>query len=87
MPTANSQFEQPDVAILEVLHEFSILMSTHVARPHHPRSVDVGSVVDPFVVHIVSRTIAHKDDMATTSRFQVLTNLISPLDPAFLDGR
>ncbi len=40
---------------MEVLKEGAVLLGSHFARPDDLRGIDVGAVINPFVMDIVSR--------------------------------
>src|SRR5258708_5076918 len=52
-------FEQPDSAIFEVVHQFSVTRRIQFPRPHVFRVVNVSIVVHPFSEGIVLRSVAH----------------------------
>ena len=56
-------FDEPDLAVLEVGEKLRVLFGIKVAGPDHFGAVDVGAVVDPFVVDVVIIRVAHDDQV------------------------
>ena len=59
---------KPDLSIFEVLNQFAIMFFIQVPSPDYPGFIDVGAVVNPFVMNrfvIVVVDIADQDKMLT----------------------
>src|SRR5579862_6857725 len=55
------RFRQPNLSVLEVSEQIAISLSPHVARPNNRGTVDIGFVINPFVMHIVAGQISDDD--------------------------
>jgi hypothetical protein len=68
------RFYQPNLAVMEVLDEGTVLVRSHFARPHYLGSIDIGAVINPFLMDIVLGGIAHHYKLAPGLLFEASDN-------------
>ena len=69
------RFYQPDFAVFVEADQFEILGLIHLPRPDDVRSVDVRSVIDPFVQRIVIEWVSDDHELSSRHLFQPGFNL------------
>jgi hypothetical protein len=59
------RFDKPSGPVFEIGEKFGVLGFVEFAGPQDFSGVDVGAVVDPFIVNIVVWFVAYDDEMFT----------------------
>ena len=55
--------EEPDFSSGEVAQQFLIVLIAHVARPDDFGMINIGGVINPLPIYIVTRAIAHDHEV------------------------
>src|SRR5215469_3280117 len=64
-------FDSPELAILKVFQQFTILNFAHITRPHDLGRIDGCSVPIPFTIEILIRSVTHEHKLLSGPPFQL----------------
>src|SRR5258708_35846369 len=74
------RFEQPDLAVGIVVDQLFVLLRPQVAGPNYAGGVNVGFVVDPFVLEEVLRAVVmHKDEQLARHPGELFAHCLAPV--------
>ena len=64
------RLNQPDLAALVVLKQLAIVCRVHFSRPYDLGAIDIGRVINPFILRIVVGGVPHNGNLISGKALQ-----------------